>query len=237
MPNNYFKFKQFTVWQNHSAMRVGTDGVLLGAWADCSNCKRTLDIGTGTGLISLMIAQRSDTAIDAVEINTAACIDAETNFTDSAWHNRLFLHHKSLEDFSKNCTFTYDLIVSNPPYFENSLQNPDHNKATARHTESLSYEELLRTSSELLNTNGRICIVVPANSKEKLEEIGEKHHLKINKAVYIHTTPKKQAKRVLLQLSSSDDLYSEENLIIEEFGRHQYSKEYLNLTKDYYLFA
>ena len=128
MPNDYFKFKQFTIHQDKCAMKVGTDGVLLGAWAECANAKGILDIGTGTGLIALMIAQRSNAKIDAVEIDETASKQAKENIKKSLWNDRIEILNISFQDFSKSTNEKYDLIVSNPPYFQNSLYAPDEKR-------------------------------------------------------------------------------------------------------------
>ena len=140
MANDYFAFKRFTVRQPRSAMRVGTDGVLLGAWCDPAPADgRMLDVGTGTGVIALILAQRNPSArIDAVEIDEGGCLDAEGNFAASPWAGRLTLYRRPFADFAAGCPVRYDRIVSNPPYFVASLQSPDPARTAARHAESLS---------------------------------------------------------------------------------------------------
>ena len=146
MSNPYFRFKQFTVWHDRCAMKVGTDGVLIGAWCDVDACRRILDVGCGTGLISLMIAQRTSdrTMIEGVEIDAVAAEQAAENTDRSPWKNRLRIHTSDFLDFATSATVRYDHIVSNPPYFEKSLLPEDAARLTARHTGRLTYESLLR---------------------------------------------------------------------------------------------
>lgn len=137
MSESSFQFKEFTVFHDKCAMKVGTDGVLLGAWTECDNCKDMLDIGTGCGLIALMLAQKSAAFIDAIEIDNTAAIQAADNFKNSKWSNRLTIIHKSLQVHANSTSKKYDLIVSNPPFFENSLKTPLASRNIARHNEHL----------------------------------------------------------------------------------------------------
>ena len=156
MANDYFSFKRFTVWQRRAAMRVGTDGVLLGAWFDPGgDGARMLDVGTGTGVIALMAAQRNPSArIDAVEIDAGSCADAAENFAGSPWAERLALFGESFVSFCGHATRKYDRIVSNPPYFVGSLKCPDPGRTRARHTDSLPHPELLAGAAGLLTEKG-----------------------------------------------------------------------------------
>ncbi len=142
-------------------MKVGTDGVLLGAWADCDNAKRILDIGTGTGLIALMMAQRSQAQIDAIEIDEHASEQAIENVNRSPWASRVNVINKSLQDYSKVENKAYDLIVSNPPYFQNSMFAPDKKRTDARHNSNLELEDLLKGAKKLLSNDGKLSIILP----------------------------------------------------------------------------
>ena len=166
MANDYFAFKRFTVRQPRSAMRVGTDGVLLGAWCDSAPAGgRMLDVGTGTGVIALILAQRNPSArIDAVEIDEGSCLDAEGNFAASPWADRLTLYRRPFADFAAGCTVRYDRIVSNPPYFVASLKSPDPARTAARHAESLSYADLAAGAARLLVPSGRLSVILPAET-------------------------------------------------------------------------
>jgi len=218
-------------------MRVGTDGVLLGAWADCQNASRILDVGTGTGLISLMLAQRSSADIDAVEVDSGAVVDAGRNFSASEWAERINLHHCSVQDFAGNSKEKYDLVVSNPPFFENSLKNPDLSKASARHTESLTFEELLYTVSVLLNDDGAFCVILPVLSEQRFLDVARNEGFYVCEKMYVKTTPVKQSKRLMMKFKKAENELKSSELIIEKYGRHKYSEEYLKLTEEFYLFA
>lgn len=234
MPNSYFKFKQFTIWQKKTSMKVGTDGVLLGAWANCTSAKKALDIGTGTGLIALMLAQRNTQLnIDAIEIEKEAFIEAKKNCDESPWSDRVCLFNTSLQNFTSN--IKYDLIVSNPPFFESSIKNQSNAKALARHTDSLSYAELISNTDKLLSEEGIFCVIIPYDSSERFIKISDANNLFLNKKVQIKGTEKAQIKRVLLEFSRVKKGYDESELIIEE-SRHQYTPEFIALLKDFYLY-
>ena len=234
MANAYFKFKQFTVHQDLAAMKVGTDGVLLGAWASLEASHSILDIGTGTGLIALMLAQRNKHAnIDAIEIDKQAHQQALINFEQSAWNNRLKAILCDLQSYQAG--HRYDLIVSNPPYFNHALKNKCEAKAKARHTESLSYDELIQGVSKNLSETGRFCVILPAEEVEHIKQLASHHKLILNNVLKVKPTPSKPPKRVLLEFSFKNKAMVQNELIIEMFGRHQYSDDYKTLTKDFYL--
>ncbi|WP_066631703.1 tRNA1(Val) (adenine(37)-N6)-methyltransferase [Labilibacter marinus] len=234
MANNYFKFKQFIVQQDLAAMKVGTDGVLIGAWASADKACNILDIGTGTGLIALMMAQKNAEAkIDAIEIDEKACEQAKINFIGSPWSQRLNIIESSLQAFKSN--YKYDLIISNPPYFNNSLKNDCKQRQTARHTDSLTFSDLLEGVHRLLNKEGRFCVVLPTDEKENFVEIAQAHNLFLNKLLDMYPTPTKPSKRVLMEFSFQQKELEEEGMILEEFGRHLYSDKFKQLTGDFYL--
>ena len=149
MANDYFQFKQFTIRQEKCAMKVGTDGVLLGSWADLTHARRLLDIGTGTGLMAIMAAQRNlELIIDAIEIDPAAFEQARENANNSPWRERIHLFQGEVQAFTP--TYKYDIIICNPPFFINSTKNPELNRTLARHCETLSHEDILQVSDNLL---------------------------------------------------------------------------------------
>lgn len=233
MANDIFNFKQFSVRQDLAAMKVGTDGVLLGAWASVGVAQSALDIGTGTGLVALMLAQRSNAHIHAIELDEAAYHQAVLNFKASPWSEYL---NAVLADFKTyDPALKYDLIVSNPPYFNQSLKNPCDKKSLARHTDSLNYAELIKGAAKLLEDTGRFCVVLPAAEKLNFKEIAAQYDLKLNKTLNVKPTPGKPSKRVLMEFSFLGTAEEVDELIIEEFGRHQYSDAYKQLTKDFYL--
>ncbi len=236
MANNYFKFKKFTVQQELAAMKVGTDGVLLGAWANVELTERILDVGTGTGLIALMMAQRNSTAmIDAIEIDEQAYLQAGINFSNSLWKTRLNVKHADFQSYVKIQEKKYDLIVSNPPYFSNAVKNDCDKKRTARHTDSLSFDELIEGAVSLLSKEGRFSVVLPAEVEGSFIQLASGSSLKLNKLCRVKPTPAKPPKRVLMEFSFMEKELKTEDLIVEEFGRHQYSEKYKLLTKDFYL--
>ena len=234
MGNDIFHFKQFSVRQDLAAMKVGTDGVLLGAWASVTRVQSALDIGTGTGLIALMLAQRTaDAQIHAIELDKAAYQQAGLNFAASIWTMRLNAVHADFKTYQPALKF--DLIVSNPPYFNHSLKNPCDKKSLARHTDNLSYAELIKGAVKLLSDTGRFSVILPASEKNNFKEIATQYNLKLNKALYVKPTPSKPPKRVLLEFSFLNIDEVEHELVIEEFGRHQYSEAYKQLIKEFYL--
>ena len=168
MPNSFFRFRQFTVHQERCAMKVSTDGVLLGAWTQCEGAQRVLDIGTGTGLLALMIAQRCQARIDAVEIDPDACEQAKENFQSSPWSERLQLVAMSFQAFCKTNPEPYELILSNPPYFSNSLRSADEKRNTARHNSTLLPKELITGVEALLKDQGICSLILPFDEGQQL---------------------------------------------------------------------
>ncbi len=235
MPNPYFSFKQFTVFHDKCAMKVGIDGVLLGAWTSVENANTILDIGTGSGLIALMLAQRSIALIDAIDIDTNAILQAKENCSNSPWANRIALHENSLQQFSETCATKYDLIVSNPPYFVNSLKAPEEARTTARHTDTLSHESLLTTAKQLLKETGRICLILPVNEGLQCVDFANNINLYCRKKVVVYPKPNANPKRLLLEFSLTPSSAIESKLTIESNERHHYSPEFTLLAKDYYL--
>ena len=215
-------------------MKVGTDGVLLGAWTNVENVGRVLDIGTGTGLLALMIAQRSAAKIDAVEIDQEAFLQAKENIQKSPWKERIDLHHKSIQEYPEGLSYKYDLIICNPPFFQNSLKAPDQSRSIARHNERLDLSELLFISANILNPSGRLSIVIPADIlKIVLKKAGE-NNFYLNRKTLLKPTPEKAPKRALLEFGL-EKKELEENEIVIELERHQYSKAFKGLSKDFYL--
>lgn len=236
MSNPFFQFKQFTIRHDKCAMKVGTDGVLLGAWAGTESCSRILDIGTGTGLIALMLAQRSKAAIDAIDIDADACLQAQENAESSPFAGRIKIRHSALSDFAQAGTNLYDLIVSNPPYFADSLKCPDRKRNTARHTDTLTLEDLLQDSRRLLAPQGRIALILPYDQKERLADCIRTQNLFLSKETSVIPVPGAEPKRLLAELTAEPPAspVRSDRLAIE-IARHQYTDEYVNLTKDFYL--
>lgn len=236
MGNPYFKFKQFTVFHNLCAMKVGIDGVLLGAWADVENAKRILDIGTGSGLIALMLAQRNQAAIiHAIDIEESAVRQAEINIQNSPWKDNVELWHVSLQEFAFTTKNKYDLIVSNPPFFIDSLKTPVQERTNARHTAALTHEELITLSQSILTQNGKLCIILPVKEGESCKAFAEKSGLFCSKMVLVFPKPNTEAKRLLLEFGFEKKETELSELTIETETRHQYTPEFTELAKEFYL--
>jgi tRNA1Val (adenine37-N6)-methyltransferase len=235
MPNNYFKFKQFTICQGNAAMKVGTDGVLLGAWADVAAADRILDIGTGTGLVALMLAQRSNAIIDAVEIDASAVMQARENIKNSPWADRISIVHKSFQEFQIHNKNNYDLIVCNPPYFTSSVKAHNALRSLARHDDRLSRYELIEGVLNLLSKNGKFSLIVPFIGSDVLIELASEYQLYPQKILKIRPVPGKKIVRIIFEFGKSLCQPREAEMIIETGERHQYSIEYIELTRDFYL--
>lgn len=301
MAHPYFSFKQFTVWQEHAAMRVGTDGVLLGAWCDLASdvsavipdestdrrqpenvCPadpsqildssnrdqtvwddhvqdereksvcgaqngadaetkkvgRVLDIGSGTGVIALMVAQRTSNAqIDAVEPDSGSCEDALRNFAESPWADRLHLHGVTLQEYV-SCyaeKVQYDLIVSNPPYFVDSLKAPDPVRNAVRHAVSLPFEELLDGVKALLAEHGRFAVILPVTEGVLLEKLALERSLHCVRKCLVQTKPGVPPKRVMMEFGRKSVPLRSDLLIMETERQQEFTEEYRRLTRDFYL--
>ena len=227
-----FRFKQFSVEQDDVAMKVGTDGVLLGAWAECESAKRILDIGTGTGVIALQMAQRNPTAqVQAVEIDETAARRARANFDNSPWAERLQVTQTAVQEFEP--TEKFDLIISNPPYFVDSLLPPDAKRSTARHTHDLTFEELDKAVCRLLAENGKFALILPVTEFEKYLSLTQLHLVRRCDVCPIEGGA---AKRIMGEFAKQKPIeIAHENIAIERGRRGDYTDEYRALTKDFYL--
>ena len=224
-------------------MKVGTDGVLLGAWASLEHQPFSiLDIGTGTGLIALMLAQRSNAElIDALEIDEDAYEQAVENFENSDWGDRLFCYHASFDEFVEEMQDEgmeeeekYDLIISNPPFYSADYSSGDAKRDQARFAEALPFEELLEGVSLLLSKRGKFAVVIPASEEEQFLKIGNSFGLYPQRITRVKGTPDSPVKRCLLEMSFLEPELTEDELVIET-ARHQYTPEYIALVKDFYL--
>ena len=214
-------------------MKVGTDGVLLGALTDCKKATNILDIGCGTGLISLMLAQRNDAAvITGIEIEENAFLQSQDNFNNSKWSKRLSIIHTSLQDFSSETKF--DLIVSNPPFFTDSTQANNQYRKLARSTNSLNFKELISKSKILLSENGIFSVIIPFPRKEEFINIALENNLFLSRICNVKGTANSPVKRILMEFNNSQNTILEDNLIIEK-ERHNYTDKYIDLCKDFYL--
>ncbi len=235
MPNPYFHFKQFTIYHDKCAMKVGTDGVLLGAWANVDNASEVLDVGTGTGLIAIMLAQRGGANIDAVEIDENAFKQAGENIQRCKWSDRIHLFRSSFQEYSKVCAKTYDLIVSNPPFFKNQYRPSEKSRAVARHDDSLSLMDLVFHADMILKPDGIISAVIPAGSIDSYKACLHQKSFFITRILYVMPLPGKPAKRILVEAGREETVISEDYLAIESGRRHHYTREYTDLTREFYL--
>lgn len=224
-----FHFKQFTIHQDKTAMKVGTDGVLLGAWTNSLIAEQILDIGAGTGVISLMLAQKTTAKITAIEIDPNAAKQCIENFKSSVWSERLNLQNISIQEFESNLRF--DVIISNPPFFNS--QKIDSARNIARSENELTLKELISAANNLLSASGKVFLVLPFDRQTELLELIKINELFLNKVCYVSGNPTSKIKRILVEISRGNSILKETNLIIEGTNRHDYTVDYKNLMKDY----
>lgn len=232
-----FSFKQFSVDQDRCAMKIGTDGVLLGAWTPIDrNPNTVLDIGSGTGIISLMLAQRSNALqIEAVEIDEEAYEQSVDNFENSPWSERLFCFHAALNEITDDPEDEYDLIVSNPPFFPENYKSENEQRALARFQDALPFEELIEAAALLLSENGIFALILPFKEEENFLALAKQYDLYPLKITRVKGGPSTEIKRSLLAFCREEkENYPIDELIIET-ARHIYTAEYIELTKDFYL--
>lgn len=218
-------------------MKVGTDGVLLGAWASVpGNGSRVLDVGTGTGLIALMIAQRTrDVWVDALEIDPASARQARENFQNSPWKKRLNCIDTSFQDYASQCNDPYDMIICNPPFFSGSYKTPSKEKNLARHDDSLPLRELVGGCVSLMKESATINLVLPVHREEETLELLREHHLNCSRLTRVIPAPGKPVKRLLLEFSLLAGKCKEDDLTIESVARHVYTENYNSLVGEFYL--
>ncbi len=233
MPNPFFAFKKFTVWHDRCAMKVGTDGVLLGAWTDVTDSRRILDIGTGTGLIALMLAQRCPAQVTAAEIDEAAVEQARGNVLASPWKDRIMVLHQDICTYRPEMKF--DTIVSNPPYFVGSLKGPDQQRNTARHTDTLDAKRLFESVSRLLDEKGCFSLVIPAEQVSVFVSLAAEKGLHLSRHTAVITRPGLPPKRALLEFRFQVPGTCCEDELVVELDRHVYSEGYRTLTSPFYL--
>ena len=226
-----FRFKEFNIIQEKSAMKVGTDGVLLGSWVSCKKLKNILDIGCGTGLITLILAQRNNKSnIIGIEIDKIASQEAQLNIINSDWKERIEIKNTSLQKFNTKTRF--DLIVSNPPFFPNNKSQ--QRRDIARRANKLSFEELIKNTSGLLAEKGTFSVIIPKDSEGYFCKIAASNRLYVNRVCYIKGNETSEVKRVMLEFSFIKSEVIEEQLTIEK-SRHKYTDKYIQLCKDFYL--
>ena len=231
--NNFFQFKQFIVIQEKAAMKVGIDGVLLGSWARLNGAEHVLDVGTGTGLLSLMAAQRSGAMVDAVELEADAAMEARLNFQQSKWALRIRLTVGAFQAFQADKK--YDHILCNPPFFDNSQKSNDQKRTQARHSDSLSLKELLEGASRLLAEHGKMSLILPADKELRLFELASALYLYVVRITKVASDESRTAHRILAELCRKPAELLESDLVIRDQATGEYSAAYRQLTKDFYL--
>ena len=232
-----FTFKQFAIEQDRCAMKIGTDGVLLGAWAPIDNHPFSiLDIGTGTGIIALMLAQRSAAQqIDALEIDEAAYEQATDNFENSPWNDRLFCFHAGLDEFIEEPEEEYDLIVSNPPFYSEDYKTENESRDLARFQDAMPFEQLLEAADLLLSEHGIFTVIIPFKEEENFIAFANEFELYPLKITRVKGTPTTEIKRSLLAFRRNETTDLPIDELVIETARHVYTAEYIELTKDFYL--
>ncbi len=236
MSNEWFQFRYFLIRQDQSAMKVGTDGVLLGAWADCGDCANMLDIGTGTGLIALMLAQRNSSGlITALEIDPAAAGQALRNVAESPWSNRIEVVHADFRNWMPAADLKFDLIVCNPPFFTKALKNPDLQRATARHDDDLPLTGLIQKATRHIGALGKLAMILPAGRAEEAILLAAENGLFIRRRLNVRGNANAPVKRILLEWGREPLSVEPEELIVETEIRGVYTGEYKKLTGEFYL--
>ncbi len=230
-----FQFKKFSVTDDRSALKIGTDAVLLGSWLSMKRSKNILDIGTGCGVISLMLAQRTSAVIDAIDIHKGSIEDADVNFKNSPWKNRLSAKCISIQEFVRETNKNYDLIVCNPPYFSQSLKSPSALKSLSKHDQTLTQKELIDSATKLLDSNGIFCVILPYTSGMKFRETARQEGLFCTKQLTVIPKTGKLPNRVILEFS-----YHKPNECLESEIKirnidSSFTTAYIQLTNDYYL--
>lgn len=232
-----FSFKQFTVQQDKCAMKIGTDGVLLGAWCPIDNNPfSVLDIGAGTGILSLMLAQRSNAEqIDSLEIDEEAYEQCVENFENSPWSDRLFCFHAGLDEFVDEPEDEYDIIISNPPFYSEDYKTDSSQRDLARFQDALPFEDLIEAADLLLSENGIFAVIIPFKEEEKFIDLCAEAELYPVKVTRVKGSPITEIKRSLLAFKRYELPVLETDELVIETSRHQYTDEYIELTKDFYL--
>jgi len=233
--NTWFQFKKFRITQEYSAMKVGTDGVLLGAWANVPETGKILDVGTGTGVIALMMAQRSEADVYAVEMDDESFKEACCNMEQSPWKERFHPVHRTFQEFCASTNGKFDLVISNPPFFENVSKAADPRRSNARHTDLLSYEELIDGCHRILTDTGRIAVIIPAPQAEQFISLAKRYNLCNLRKTCVKPKVSKPVNRYLLEFSRKQAGPVTDELVIETEAFHSFTQEYKNLTRDFYL--
>ena len=233
-----FQFKQFTIHQERCTMKVGTDGVLLGAWARVEGAGKILDIGAGTGIIAIMAAQRASGAlVDAVEIDEAAFAQSRENMAGCPWSDRLRVFHLPINEFARAAGNSYDLILSNPPFFTGGTFSPEDGRNDVRHTTKLSHGDLLASVRRLISPQGRFALILPYIEGLRFRELAESYNIYCTRLTEVRTKAGKPIERLLMELSPQiPDQIEKTDLVIQDEGTNNWTEDYKSLTGDFYLY-
>jgi tRNA1Val (adenine37-N6)-methyltransferase len=239
MPNNYFQFKQFIIQQADCAMKVCTDSCILGAYTQVSDNQRVMDIGTGTGLLALMLAQRANVQIDAIEIDLGAYQQAVENVANSPWAEQIKVYPQAIQDFARQFTDAkYDLIIANPPFFKNNWKSTSTAKNLALHSESLNFADLLAVVRQFLSSAGSFWVLLPEYEAEVLAKKAAQYDLQTQQKLLIYNRPETAVFRVIQEIKFSKQTLDNQSISQELFIRdtqNEYTPEFRELLKDYYL--
>jgi tRNA1Val (adenine37-N6)-methyltransferase len=235
MSNNFFTFKQFNIQQERSVFKVGTDGVLLGACADLAGAERLLDIGTGTGLIAIMAAQRCGADIVAIEPDENSYTEACANAEACKWNKRIIVRNSGFREYFTGNTEKFNIIITNPPYFRDSLKNPDADKSATRHTDSLSSNDILEGAGKILTAEGSLQIILPYAEGSLFIAEASQYGFYCNRIIKIKAVPTGEIKRLIMKFERTRKPLRENFLTIETGTRHNYTEEYMEITREFYL--
>lgn len=235
-----FRFKQFSIWHDQCAMKVNTDGILLGAWSNLSSAKSIIDIGSGTGLIALMLAQKASESeqelqIVGVEIDQAAAVQATDNVAQSPWSQQVEIVQRDIQSFSQDCSTKFDLLVSNPPYFTNSLRSLGDARDKARHNDGLSFADLLKSSDILCSESATFNLILPCNEADRLLTLAAEFNWHLNKRCQVSTVTGKAPTRSLLSLTRTKSATPLLSKLIIRDKTNSYTPEFIELCRAYYL--
>jgi tRNA1Val (adenine37-N6)-methyltransferase len=233
--NKYFQFKQFRIEQHHAAMKVNTDGVLLGAWGNVENVNTVLDIGTGTGLIALMLAQRCNASITGIEIENKAAEEALQNVKQSKWNDRISILPVSFQQFVATTELRFDLIISNPPFFSNSEKSTNPDLLIARHNDLLPFTDIISGACKLLTIRGRLSLILPSSEASGFIALAQKQRLYLNRVTGVKPFSGKEQNRILMEFGRQKSPFIENEISVYDNSRKEYSTEFKILARDFYL--
>ncbi len=233
--NNYFQFKQFKIIQNKTALKVGTDGVLLGAWASVEKASKILDVGTGTGVIALMMAQRTSAQVTGVEIENNAAAEALENCNNSIWKERITIINSSFQQFAESYSGKFGVIISNPPFFVNNQKSKSGNLAIAKHNDLLPFSDLISFSWKLLENDGKLNIILPNDASHKFTETALKKGFFLTRLTEVRPNNRKKIHRNLMEFSKNKTALKKDCLNIHLDDLSDFTAEYKILTKNFYL--